>query len=98
VYSRYKDQGFEIVGVAQENNPVLEENRKAWKEAIVKDDINWIQVLNNEDVEKFDAVKAYGVSAFPTKILLDREGKIIDRYVGFGGDELDKKLKALFGN
>lgn len=98
LYSKYKSQGFEILGIAQENNPDLEKCRQSWIEAIKKDGISWIQVLNNEDIDKFDAVKSYGVTAFPTKILLDKDGKVVARYVGFGGDELDKKLKQVFGN
>jgi thiol-disulfide isomerase/thioredoxin len=96
LYAKYKEKGFEILGIAQEQRQNLEENRKAWQEAIVKDGLPWIQVLNNEGLEQFDAVKAYGITAFPTKILLDKEGKIIARYVG-DGEEFDQKLKEIFG-
>lgn len=97
LYSRYKSKGFEIVGIAQEQRSSLEENKKTWLEAIEKDGIPWIQVLNNEGISAFDAVKAYGITAFPTKILLDKEGKIIARYVG-DDEALDNKLKELFAN
>ncbi len=96
LYAKYKADGFEILGIAQEQRRTLEENRKVWVEAIEQDGIDWLQVLNNEDIAKFDAVKAYGVTAFPTKILLDKEGKIIARYVG-GEKELDAKLQEIFG-
>ena len=44
----------------------------------------------------------YGVSAFPTKILLDKEGNIIGKFVGTsnssdGPDPLEKKLKEVLG-
>lgn len=96
LYAKYKDSGFEILGIAQEQKGSLEENKKVWKEAIEKDGINWIQVLNNEEADKFDAVKAYAVSAFPTKILLDKDGKIIARYIG-EDKAFDEKLKEIFG-
>ncbi|SMC39736.1 TlpA disulfide reductase family protein [Pedobacter africanus] len=96
LYAKYKADGFEIVGIAQEQGQTLESSRKAWIKAIQEDGIDWIQVLNNEDVAQFDAVKSYGVTAFPTKILLDKEGKIIARYVG-DGSEIDAKLKQVFG-
>lgn len=96
LYAKYKADGFEILGIAQEQGASLESSRKAWTKAIQEDGINWLQVLNNEGVEQFNAVKAYGVTAFPTKILLDKEGKIIARNVG-DGDEIDAKLKELFG-
>lgn len=96
LYARYKTDGFEIVGIAQEQNDNLENNLKAWKKAIAEDEISWLQVLNNEGIDNFNAVYAYGVTAFPTKILLDKAGNIIARYVG-DGDELDSKLKSIFG-
>lgn len=98
IYSKYKDQGFEILGIAQETAATLDKCEAAWKKAIEKDGITWLQVLNNLDIDKFDAVKAYGISAFPSKILLDKEGKIIDRYVGEEKERFDAKLKELFGN
>ncbi|MBV8251519.1 MAG: AhpC/TSA family protein [Chitinophaga sp.] len=96
LYAKYKDKGFEILGIAHETGASLAESEKAWKTAIQQDDIPWLQVLNNQDIEKFDAVKAYGVSAFPTKILLDKEGKIVARFVG-DEDAFEKKLKEIFG-
>jgi thiol-disulfide isomerase/thioredoxin len=96
LYAKYKADGFEILGIAQEQGQSLEASRKAWTKAIAEDGINWPQVLNNEDIAQFDAVKAYGITAFPTKILLDKEGKILARYVG-DGEEIDAMLKKIFG-
>jgi thiol-disulfide isomerase/thioredoxin len=96
LYAKYKASGFEIVGIAQENGASLEISRKMWVKAIEEDAINWVQVLNNEGITRFNAVKAYGVTAFPTKLLLDKEGKIIARNVG-EGEEIEKKLKEIFG-
>lgn len=97
LYAKYHSKGLEILGIAQENRSSLEECKKVWEEAIKADGLPWIQVLNNQDKEQFDAVTAYGVTAFPTKILLDKEGRIMGRYIGFGGNYLDKKLEAIFG-
>ncbi len=96
LYSKYKASGFEIVGIAQEQRSSLVENAAAWKDAIKKDGINWIQVLNNDGAEQYDAVKAYGVTAFPTKVLLDKEGKVMTRYIGDVRD-LDDQLTKIFG-
>ena len=68
-------------------NPLLRSN--------MADQITWLQVLNNDELEKMDVVKAYGINAFPTKILLDKEGKIIYRGVG-DDDKFDQKLKEIF--
>jgi thiol-disulfide isomerase/thioredoxin len=96
LYSKYKDDGFEILGVAYEQGKTLEDCKTRWKNAIKEDDLTWLQVLNNDGAKEFDVVNAYGVTAFPTKILLDKEGKILARYVG-SGEDIDKKLEEIFG-
>jgi thiol-disulfide isomerase/thioredoxin len=98
LYAKYKDKGFEILSIAEEMRGSLEEQKKLWKEAIEKDGLPWLQVLNNEDKEKSDAVKSYGVSGYPTKFLLDREGIIIGRYGGGDLEAFDKKLQEIFGD
>jgi thiol-disulfide isomerase/thioredoxin len=97
LYAKYKDKGFEIVGIASEHAKTKEECIKLWKTAITEDGLTWLQVINNENAEKFDAVKEYGVTAFPTKILLDKEGNVIGRYVGNGngGEAFTTRLEQL---
>ncbi|WP_166437065.1 TlpA family protein disulfide reductase [Niastella caeni] len=100
LYAKYKDKGFEIVGIASEHAKTKEECIRLWKTAITEDGLTWLQVLNNENALKFDAVKEYNVTAFPTKILLDRDGNIIGRYVGNGngGEAFSTRLEQLLGN
>jgi len=98
VYAKYKDKGLEIVGVADEKANNLEDAKKAWLKAISDDGIGWIQVLNNYEKASADLAMAYGITGFPTKILLDKDGKVLFKLVGSGGDELDQKLKAVLGN
>lgn len=94
LYEKYKNKGFEIVGVATESGS-LEKKEEAWRKAVTEDKINWLQVLNNPEVN--DIVKAYGIAAFPTKVLLDKDGTIILRTVGGEGNDLDAKLEELLG-
>jgi thiol-disulfide isomerase/thioredoxin len=100
LYAKYKDKGFEIVGIATEHAKTKEECIKLWKNAVTEDGLTWLQVLNNENGEKFDAVKEYNVTAFPTKILLDKDGNIIGRYVGngSGGEAFTSRLEKLLDN
>jgi thiol-disulfide isomerase/thioredoxin len=100
LYAKYKDKGFEIIGIATEHAKTKEECIKLWTTAIAEDGLTWLQVLNNENAEKFDAVKEYNVTAFPTKILLDRDGNVIGRYVGngSGGEAFGSKLEKLLSN
>nr|WP_121271501.1 TlpA disulfide reductase family protein [Pedobacter schmidteae] len=97
VYAKYKDKGFEIIGIAMEASPELEKAKVSWNKAITEDGIGWVQFLNNENVTSFDAVKAFGIGVFPTKILLDHTGKELARYSGGSSKDFDEKMKTLFG-
>lgn len=98
LYAKYKNKGFEIIAVASETAKTAEEQREKWLAAIKKDDINWVHVLNNEEKEKQDIVKDYRVTAFPTKILLDRDGKILLRITASATDDIDQMLEKIFNH
>ncbi|NML37882.1 TlpA family protein disulfide reductase [Chitinophaga sp. G-6-1-13] len=98
LYEKYHSQGLTIIGIAEERAKDSLLQRKAWLQAIMKDQLPWYQLLNNEQRKKFDAVTAFGVNAFPTKILLNRKGNIVGRYIGNGdaAGELTQQLEQLF--
>ncbi|MDR2271012.1 MAG: redoxin family protein [Sphingobacterium sp.] len=94
LYQEYKDRGFEILAIANEKKgKTLEERKKTWMEAIHTDEIPWIHVLADEGSGAPDVLNTYGITGFPTKILLDREGRIVMRTLGNMNDELDEYLK-----
>lgn len=97
LHEKYKDKGFEIVGVAQERGKTLDEANATWKKAIDELGIHWVNVLNNENKEQFDIVKSYGIASFPTKILVDAEGKVILRITASATDDIDVALKNIYG-
>lgn len=97
LYEKYKKDGFEVLGVAQERGRTIDEANISWKKAIDELGIHWINVLNNELKAEFDIVKAYGVISFPTKILVDKEGKIIMRISASATDDVDVALKKIYG-
>lgn len=97
VYAKYKDKGFEILGIASEKTPELEKAKAAWLNAIKTDGITWKQVINNDGVQQEDVTRLYGIEGYPTKLLLDKEGKIIAKWLGAESIELDAKLKEVFG-
>jgi thiol-disulfide isomerase/thioredoxin len=86
LYKKFKNRNFEIYGIS------LDENVSAWKEAIAKDGITWIQV---SDLKRWDgdAVKAFHVDAIPFTVLLDAEGKIVAH--GIMGRELEEKIEQV---
>lgn len=100
VYNKYKDAGFEIIGISDDDR-----NEAAWKKAVEQDQIQiWKHVLrglkmeNNVIDRSQDISEHYGIHTLPTKILIDPQGIIIGRYGSGGGSDadLDAKLNAVF--
>jgi thiol-disulfide isomerase/thioredoxin len=103
LYSKYKDKGFEIIGVASDDG-----KEEAWRKAVEQDKIGvWKHVLSGYDQEKrmrgeknenYIGPK-YGIATLPTKILIDPNGMIIGRYGESTEDveAMDKKLSEIFG-
>lgn len=88
-YNRFKDQGFEIIGVSLDS----EERKEAWLNAIQKDQLTWTQV---SDLKGWDnaVAKLYGIRAIPANILLDPEGNIMAKDLREG--KLQQKLAEIF--
>ena len=104
VYNKYKDKGFEVIGVADDDHKT-----DAWNAAVTKDGVSiWHQVLRGLKTEMImkhipnpdDMDEIYGISTIPTKILIDPTGKIIGRFgdsLGGGDDDdMDKMLASIF--
>jgi thiol-disulfide isomerase/thioredoxin len=98
LYDKYKAKGLEIVAVANEKTTDVEKARSGWLAAIKKDDINWVHVLNKEGADSLDIVKDYAITSFPTKLLLDKNGKILMRVTGGLNDEMDVMIKSILGD
>jgi thiol-disulfide isomerase/thioredoxin len=86
VYNKFKDKGFDILGVS------LDREKGAWVKAIADDQLTWHQVSDLKYWQSEAAVK-YGVQSIPFTLLLDKEGKIIAK--NLRGEELAKKLAEL---
>ena len=71
-YAKHKDK-VEFVGIA------CRDTEAKWKAATEKYELPWISVLNPADN---DLVKVYDVKGFPTKIVLDPQGKIAKIILG----------------
>jgi peroxiredoxin len=86
LYPKYKDKGFEILGVS------LDDSDEAWKKAIAKDKVTWPQVIDRGGAEAQTALK-WSISALPTSYLMDKDGKLIA--MDLEKKELEKALKQL---
>ena len=71
-YAKHKGK-VEFVGIA------CRDTEEKWKAATAKYELPWISVLNPADN---DLVKVYEVKGFPTKIVLDPQGKIAKIILG----------------
>ncbi|WP_282134096.1 TlpA family protein disulfide reductase [Seonamhaeicola maritimus] len=63
---------------------------------VAKNDYKWLQLMSKKGIGSDNFVAKFNVNGFPTKFIIDPEGKIIGRYVG-GSEEafnlLDEVLK-----
>ncbi len=88
LYNKYKDKGFEILGVS------LDEDKEAWLKAIEKDRLTWIHVSDLKGWQN-EAARLYNVNAIPMTYLIDPDGVIIAK--GLRGPALEAKLQELLG-
>jgi len=96
IYEKYKSMGLEIVGIANERNKDLSKCFESWKRAVKEDGMTWIQVLNDDGTGSVDLSDLYAIEGFPTKILLDKDGKIIFRAIG-NTPAIYEEIRKIFG-
>jgi peroxiredoxin len=91
LYDTYREQGLEIVAVES-----FRDTKQAT--AFIEDKGLTFTLLENgaEDAEVVSSV--FGVSGYPTSLLVDREGRVMYAHLGFElGDEqmLEEEIKSL---
>ena len=89
-YEKYAGK-FEVLGIAGSSK------EEDWKTMVKDMKLPWINVINPQNsTEKEDVLKLYSIEAFPTYIIIDKEGKIYKKFIGASRkfhDELDKILE-----
>jgi len=89
-YKKYEEKGFTVFSVsldgldnrtkqrysADQIDAQMENSKKRWKDAIIKDNLTWDHHVS--DLKKWDSMGAamYGVRSIPKTFLIDRDGKI----------------------
>lgn len=71
-YEKYKDR-MEILGVD------CNDTEEKWKAAVEKHELPWLHVHNTDEA---DITVKYGIQGYPTKIVIDPEGKVAKIVVG----------------
>lgn len=88
LYNRYKDRGFDVLGVS------LDRTKDRWVNAIKSDKLPWHHVSDLKGWQNAVA-KDYNVRSIPYTLLLDAEGRIVAR--GLRGKALEDKVAELLG-
>lgn len=86
IYEKYKNQGFEIVGVS------LDDNKEAWAGATNKFKLPWPQFSNLKGWDE-DGARTYNVRGIPYTILIDKDGTIVAE--SLRGDQISQKIEEL---
>lgn len=86
LHAKYQGKGFEILGIATENN------KAAWLKDLEKEKLPWLQVIDEEG-NKSVSLGQFAVIKYPTTVLVDANGKIIGRDLSIA--ELEKILDTL---
>ncbi|MEI6266129.1 MAG: TlpA disulfide reductase family protein [Sphingobacteriia bacterium] len=82
LYAKYESKGFEIIGISNEwsSGQSIAVQTSKWKKAVKEDGINWLHILYNPEIR--DLVKEFDINAYPTKFLIDQNGKFIMKFPG----------------
>ena len=92
IYTKYKNKGLEFISISRD------ENLQSWKKAIEKEKIEfWKQISAKENKSTIE--DTYVVTAIPVKILINKEGIIIGRWIGSSAENeaaIEKAIAEIF--
>lgn len=94
MYSKYKDKGFEIISVTRD------EKLDTWRATVQKENVEkWRHFSIKENKSTIE--DNYAVTAIPVKILIDKDGNIIGRWIGSSAEikaEIENMITGIFHN
>lgn len=86
-YKRFKDKGFEIISISED------QTKERWEKAIEINGLDWVN-LWEEIGNKADPYLIYGINGIPDNFLIDRNGIIIAR--DLRGKELISAIEKVY--
>jgi thiol-disulfide isomerase/thioredoxin len=92
LYKALHEKGFEVVGIS------LDDDEEKLREFVKKREIPWVNLYPKDDEArgwKNPIATHYGVSAIPTCILINAEGKVVS--LSARGKNLDAELEKIYG-
>ena len=82
MYDKYKDQGLEIIGISTDRD-----GKEVVKQFVEKNKVNYPILMYDMNV-----ISAYGgITGIPTTFIVNQKGEIVNKFVGFPGDEAFEK-------
>ncbi|MFD2907346.1 TlpA family protein disulfide reductase [Flavobacterium ardleyense] len=84
IYEKYKSSNFEILGFS------IDEDKDKWKMAVKKDNLNWINIIEEKGFLG-DIVFKLNIQSVPTTFLINPEGVIVSE--NLTPEELDSFLQ-----
>lgn len=88
INEKYKKSNFKLISIS------ADEVSDRWKDAVKKDSMNWLNVSDLKGINSKVAIE-YGITAYPTYILVDPSGKIILRTVN-EIENMQAKIEKIF--
>ena len=89
IYKKYHSDKFEIYSIS------IDEDKQAWLKAVKEEKNPWLQSLDTKNISQ----RGFAVTGVPSTFLIDPNGVIVAKEVGFdpdGNSEIEKKIKELF--
>ena len=91
MYDKYRDKGFEVIGIAADGD----KNRERIEAILKKTGANWPQRIDSGSDALVSYHALYKVKSLPTVWLLNKEGTIVDRKAR--GERLEPLIRKYLG-
>lgn len=93
LHKKYKDKNVVIINYSLDE----ESAEQKWKDASVKEGIDWVNISNLKGFNDIVARK-YNVSGVPNTFLINEKGIIVKSFIGYKKGAVEKELKKLFAS
>jgi thiol-disulfide isomerase/thioredoxin len=97
-YKRYKERGVEVIGLAYERTADFERSKKNVERMKNRFDVTYDMLITGYTKDKGEVAKSLPMLnnfvAFPTTVLIDKQGKVRKIHTGFNGPGTGKHYTA----
>lgn len=87
IAAKYEGKGFKVLGVS------IDDDNEKWIKAIKTDSLSWVNV-NDGGSSNDDVAVEYGIFVIPSNLLIDPEGKIVEKNISL--ENLEENLSEIY--